>query len=91
MNSDQLKTFMKIASLGSFSKAAESEFCTKQAVVKRINELEKELDCRLVERTSQGTSLTEAGNEFLSFLNDIEKSFSETMFKIHRKQNSLLY
>lgn len=57
----QLKTFIRVADEGSFSKAADKLFITSTAVIKQINTLESSLDTRLFVRTHRGISLTESG------------------------------
>lgn len=61
MHNKQLDTFLKIAELGSFSKAADALFITPSAVIQQINSLENSLEVRLLDRTSRGVSLTPAG------------------------------
>jgi len=65
MYNKQLDTFIKVAELGSFSKAAEAMYITPSAVIQQMNHLEKELQIQLLHRTNQGTTLTEAGQFLL--------------------------
>ena len=57
----QLETFIVVADLGSFNKAAEALYITPPAVTKQINLLEKDLGLTLFVRTHRGLTLTEAG------------------------------
>ena len=57
----QLETFIVVADLGSFNKAAEALYITPPAVTKQINLLEKDLEVQLFVRTHRGLTLTEAG------------------------------
>ena len=57
----QLETFIVVADLGSFNKAAEALYITPPAVTKQINLLEKDLGLQLFVRTHRGLVLTEAG------------------------------
>ena len=57
----QLETFIIVADMGSFNKAAEALYITPPAVTKQINLLEKDLDLKLFVRTHRGLALTEAG------------------------------
>lgn len=57
----QLETFIVVADLGSFNKAAEALSITPPAVTKQINLLEKDLEVQLFVRTHRGLILTEAG------------------------------
>lgn len=56
-----LETFIIVADLGSFSKAAEALFISAPAVMKQMNLLEEQLNLPLITRTHQGISLTEVG------------------------------
>lgn len=61
MYNKQLDTFLKVAELGSFSKAAQALYITPSAVIQQINALEGDLGVSLLNRTPRGTSLTPAG------------------------------
>lgn len=61
MYNPQLETFIVVADLGSFNKAAEALYITPPAVTKQINLLEKDLGLTLFVRTHRGLALTEAG------------------------------
>lgn len=56
-----LDTFIAVADWGSFTKAANQLYISPTAVMKKINTLEQHLELKLVERTSSGIHLTEAG------------------------------
>lgn len=57
----QLETFIVVADMGSFNKAAEALYITPPAVTKQMNLLEKDLGITLFTRTHRGLILTEAG------------------------------
>ena len=61
MYNKRLETFICVADLGSFSKAAEALYISSTAIIKQINLLEQELGLQLFERTHRGISLTKAG------------------------------
>ena len=61
MYNRHLETFIAVADLGSFSKAAEVLYISSTAVIKQINLLEQELGLTLFERTHRGIELTKAG------------------------------
>lgn len=61
MYNKHLETFICVADLGSFSKAAEKLYISSTAVIKQINLLEQELNLQLFDRTHRGISLTKAG------------------------------
>ncbi len=57
----QLETFLKVAELKSFSKAAQEIFLTQPTVSEHIRQLEHELNTKLFLRTKRETILTPAG------------------------------
>lgn len=61
MKFEQLKVLLIVAESGSFSKASEHLFISKQALLKQITSLEAELGFALFNRSSKGVNLTEAG------------------------------
>ena len=61
MYNPQLDTFIKVAELGSFTKAAEALYISPTAVIKQMNLLEARLGLKLFERTHRGLALTAAG------------------------------
>lgn len=65
MNDSQLRAFVEVASCGSFSKAADKLFLSKQALKKQIDALEHELGFTLMVRSSKGILLTPSGERFL--------------------------
>lgn len=64
MYNKQLDTFVKAVECGSFSKAAEELYVTPSAVIQQIKSLENRVGVRLLDRTSRGVSVTEAGKYF---------------------------
>ncbi len=65
MEINELKTFVTVAKLGSFSLAAEKLFLSQPAISKRIAQLESQLDTRLLDRIGHKVSLTEQGRNLL--------------------------
>ncbi len=61
MYNKHLETFIYVADLGSFSKAADKLYISSTAVIKQMNLLEQELGLQLLERTHRGIRLTKAG------------------------------
>jgi DNA-binding transcriptional LysR family regulator len=62
----QLEIFVKVAELGSFSRAAEALFLTQPTVSEHIRTLEDELGVRLLDRLGRGAAVTRAGQLLLS-------------------------
>ncbi len=66
-----LETFCRVASLKSFSKAAEDLFLTQPTVSGHILSLEQSLSLRLFDRGSREVRLTKAGEVFLEYASKI--------------------
>lgn len=73
-----LITFLRIAELQSFSKAAEELNYSQAAVTIQIRELEKELNTRLFDRIGKKISLTHQGECFLSHARRIIEEVDNT-------------
>lgn len=59
-----MRLFVRIAETGSFSKAARAAGIGQPTASKQIAALEERLGAQLVQRTSRGLTLTEAGQSF---------------------------
>jgi len=59
-----IRTFIKVADLGSFSKAAQVLNLAPSSITRSINKLEAELDVRLFKRSTRALILTEEGQQF---------------------------
>lgn len=62
----QLRAFVLVGQLGSFTRAAQAMHLTQSALSLLIRELESGMDTRLVDRTTRSISLTGAGHEFFA-------------------------
>ncbi len=58
----QIEFFVAAGKYGSINKAAESVRLSQQAISKALRELELELGCRLMTRTTTGITMTDYGN-----------------------------
>jgi LysR family transcriptional regulator, low CO2-responsive transcriptional regulator len=70
MDFDQLETFIEVARLSSFSRAAEKRFRTQPAISSQIRSLEEEVGAKLLDRSGGKVSLTASGKLFLKFAED---------------------
>lgn len=81
MNLRQLRYFVEIAELRSFSRASETLHIAQSALSRQIQQLEDELGTALLERTPRGVHLTWAGERFLervqALLNGLSAARSE--------------
>ena len=71
MEFKNIKTFLKVAELRNFSKAAEKLGYSQSAVTIQIQQLERELGVQLFERIGKGAALTEEGQSFVFYANEI--------------------
>jgi DNA-binding transcriptional LysR family regulator len=60
----QIQSFLNVAALGSFTRAAEKMHTMQPALSQQIRDLETELGIRLFDRTTRRVELTEGGAEF---------------------------
>ena len=74
MDFDQLETFIEVARLTSFSRAAEKRFRTQPAISSQIRLLEEEVGAKLLDRSGGKVSLTASGKVFLKFAEELLES-----------------
>jgi DNA-binding transcriptional LysR family regulator len=67
MDFDQLETFLEVARLSSFSRAAEKRFRTQPAISSQIRSLEEEVGAKLLDRSGGKVSITAPGKLFQKF------------------------
>ena len=67
MDTQSANTFVHIARLGSFTRAAEELHYAQSTVTMQMQRLEKELGYPLFERIGRKTQLTAEGREFLTY------------------------
>jgi len=68
---DAVQAFVRIAELGSFTRAAETMRTTQAAVSLKLKRLEKRLGCRLLERTPRYVELSARGAAFLEHAREL--------------------
>jgi len=77
-----LITFIHVAELGSFTKAAEQLGYSQSTISFQIKQLEEELDCLLFERINHTITLTQKGHELVSYahrIRELTDEFKENM------------
>jgi DNA-binding transcriptional LysR family regulator len=79
MDFDQLVTFVAVAELGNFSRAAEKVLRTQPAISAQIRKLEEENNARLFDRTKKAVTLTPAGERFLDYARQLLALRSEAL------------
>jgi DNA-binding transcriptional LysR family regulator len=79
MDFDQLITFVAVAELGNFSRAAEKVLRTQPAISAQVRKLEEENNARLFDRTKKSVTLTPAGERFLEYARQLLALRSEAL------------
>ena len=74
MEIKNIKTFLKVSATQNFSKAAQQLGYSQSAVTIQIQQLEKELGIPLFERIGKKVYLTEQGENFITYANNIIKA-----------------
>jgi len=86
MDTKNLETFIQVAELGSFTKAAESLGYSQSTVSFQIKHLEKSLNTQLFERINHTVSLTGRGREVLEYAHQIRRLTHEMEKQLQREQ-----
>ena len=84
----QLAQFVAVARSGSFSAAARQLGVAQSAVSQAIAALERDLDAKLLDRTSRSCRLTPLGEQFLGDAERIVRDAEETRQRIRRAGRS---
>lgn len=87
MDFDQLETFLAVARLSSFSRAAERRFRTQPAISSQIRALEEEVGARLLDRSGGKVAVTAAGKVFQKYAEESleqRRAMLVTLAEMHR-------
>lgn len=84
MYNHQLDTFIKIADLGSFGKAAEALYISSPAIIQQINLLESRCGFKLFIRSNHGVKLTPAGQSLYEDAKTLIKLSEDAVNKARR-------
>ncbi|MFZ1468846.1 MAG: LysR family transcriptional regulator [Paracoccaceae bacterium] len=82
MDLQLIKTFLEVASTGSFGSAAGRLFVTQSAVSLRVQRLEEQLGRPLFDRNKGGVVLTAAGREFRGFATLILRNWEQARQRV---------
>ena len=88
MQLHHLITFMHVAELGNFTKAANQLGYTQSTVSFQIKQLEEELDCLLFERINHTITLTECGQDLVYYAHQI-RALTDEFKEKHSKEDQL--
>lgn len=83
MDLKNLRTFIQVAELGSFTKAAQRLGFSQPAVTFQIKQLEAELDVQLFERVRHTVTLTQQGREVLGYAYQMAQLTQELSQGLH--------
>ncbi|HZQ23782.1 MAG TPA: LysR family transcriptional regulator [Terriglobales bacterium] len=82
MDFDQLETFLEVARLSSFSRAAEKRFRTQPAISSQIRALEEEVGAKLLDRSGGKVSITASGKLFQKYAEETLEARKAVMVAI---------
>ncbi|MDQ0123562.1 DNA-binding transcriptional LysR family regulator [Pseudomonas lini] len=77
-----IRSFVKIAEVGSFHEAAEALHLSQPALSRRIKKLEEGLGTALLDRTTRKVSLTSVGRDFLPKARRLLDDFDDSILNI---------
>ncbi len=92
MDIRNITTFICVAEMGSFTKAALSLGYSQSTISIQIKQLETEFHCQLFERINHSVTLTDKGRELLSYahrINRLTDEMHEAMTQDHDVQGSV--
>jgi len=87
VNIENIEAFVYVIHYGSFNKAAEALFLSQPSVTARIQSLERELDCRLFDRTGKTIRITDEGKRFLPYAQQLIVTYQKGKLQVHRKKS----
>ena len=90
MDLKNLNTFIQVAEMSSFTKAAKTLGYSQSTVSFQIRQLEEEWEIQLFERISHNISLTEKGREMLRYAHGVRRMTQEMEAAI-RSDTSIKY
>ncbi|UJF18370.1 LysR family transcriptional regulator [Vibrio sp. SS-MA-C1-2] len=86
---EYMRLFITIVESGSITKAAEQLDMAKSVVSKRLSELEENLKCKLINRTTRTSSLTDAGEFYLQRAHQILSDVTQLNEAVVLEQTSV--
>lgn len=88
MDIELIRTFQRVASLGSISKTADQSYVSVSTVTGRIKALEEELGKSLFHRVGRRIDLTDEGTQFLDYVERFLRILQEGEDKISQLKNT---
>lgn len=90
LNLDYLQTFVDVATLGSFTAAAQRHQLSQPAVSLQMRQLEKQVGIRLLERVGRRAQPTAAGHELLAHAAQIDAAVAAAMDGLARHAKGVM-
>lgn len=87
MTIQQCKYLLKITEYGSFNEAAKQLFVAQSSLSFSIQTLERELNIKIFQRSSNGVQLTEEGKAFFPYAQQIVQLNDEVMGCYGKKES----
>ena len=79
MEIKNIRTFLRVAELGSFTRAAQELGYAQSTITTQVQQLESELRCNLFDRNGKKVTLSATGREFMQYAYQILKYESMTL------------
>lgn len=86
---DNAMLFVRVAQMGSLTKAADVLYRSKSSISRKLSQLEQELSATLLQRTPQGIRLTKQGEQFYQTCLRLQHQFEEAKENLHQQQRDL--
>ena len=86
MDLKNIRTFIYVAELANFTKAAELLGFSQSTVSFQIKQLENELNVKLFERINHTVKLTEQGRGFLKYAHEMDKLTQEMAVQLREEK-----
>lgn len=90
MDFRQLEAFCAVAEWGSFSEAARRLYITQPTISSHIHTLEKELNTRLLERTTKSVAVTPEGHQFYEYAKSLLRLREKTLREFNKTTQSVI-
>jgi DNA-binding transcriptional LysR family regulator len=86
---EEIQVFIRVVEAGGIGKAAEQMNLAKSAVSRRLSDLESRLACKLIQRTTRSSHLTEAGQVYYERALKVLESVEEMNYAIQQGDAAL--
>lgn len=88
MHMEHLKYLLRVAEIGSITKASKILYINQQQLSKIVQSLEASFGCKIFERTNAGVKPTAKGQDILNTINDIAKLFDALILRLNEDRTN---